>query len=74
MKHKKIVAISLILIVILLGVSLLVFYQRQARDLPGDVIGPNPNHIPENKLPECNFNGADFVEQPCYSPPNSFYF
>lgn len=41
--------------------------------LPGTVQGPNPKNIPEDKLPECDFWGGGFVEEPCYSPPDAFY-
>jgi hypothetical protein len=42
-------------------------------NLPGTVIGPNPDNIPEDQLPACGFTGAGFVEQPCYSPPDAQY-
>jgi len=42
-------------------------------DLPGHVEGPNPDNIPENQLPVCNFDGSKFLEEPCYSPPGKVY-
>lgn len=64
---------------IIVGAGLIIFIlflsdtTTKIDDLPGGVIGANPQNIPESKLPVCGFTGAEFVEQPCYSPPNSYY-
>ena len=61
-------------VVVMLALAFVLWTHYINRDLPGKVIGPNPNNIPEGKLPICNFTGSGFVEEPCYSPPDSVYF
>ena len=59
---------------IMLGTFILMRSGNKVDDLPGKVIGENPKNIPESQLPVCDFTGAGFKEQPCYSPPGSLYF
>jgi len=74
MKRRKKIVIAIMLLALASVSILLVIDKRNgAHDLPGKVIGPNPTHIPKDQLPECDFNGASFVQQPCYSPPGSAY-
>ena len=72
MKRKKFLII-LVITLALLGISTFILQNREAADLSGEVIGPNPNNIPKSQLPECNFNGVKFINLPCYSPPGSTY-
>lgn len=79
MKNKKVLLGLLIIVLVLASVLTFLLTRSNATDnsnsnnLPGKVIGPNPQNIPEDQLPVCNFTGANFVEQPCYSPPGSIY-
>lgn len=72
MRNKKLLIIALLLTV-LIFLTFVMLINQKSGDLPGKVIGPNPHNIPEKELPTCNFTGAGFVEEPCYSPPDSLY-
>jgi hypothetical protein len=74
MKSKK-KLFALILAMFAIGLSIFLIYNKHQKslDLPGDVIGSNPNHIPKDQLPICDFTGARFIKEPCYSPPGSVY-
>lgn len=72
--YKKTIAsfsIAVAVCAIIAGVSFIPKWQ--ADNLPGEVVGPNPSNIKEDKLPVCVFTGADFVELPCYRPPEINY-
>lgn len=79
MKNKKALIMLGMATLIVVSVLLFLYVRNNSNDrsnldnLPGKVIGPNPQNIPENQLPICNFTGAGFVKQPCYSPPGSVY-
>jgi hypothetical protein len=71
-KHKKSVIIGIIVLLFAIIVGFVFF--RPSQEHAGKIIGPNPNNIPKNKLPICDFDGSRFITQPCYSPPGSAYF
>jgi hypothetical protein len=70
MKHRTILTLITILVVLLSAVGTLVYLQKiRPNDMPGTVYGSNPHHIQESKLPECYFDDTHFAQQPCYAPP-----
>ena len=76
---KRLLMVALSLVLLEAGVAYVLLasdrvFNWYVDDRPGTVIGNNPQHKRESQLPECNFTGADFVEEPCYSPPGSMYF
>lgn len=84
MKKTLRIAIPFVLLIII-TVSVMIFVLTKDSsdeksspnvDLPGEVIGPNPNNIPENQLPHCQpgaAGGISSTPQPCYSPPDAVY-
>lgn len=69
----KILALSVAVIAVAICLAFLYHSARSDSDLPGSVIGNNPNNIPKKDLPVCDFDGTKFVEKPCYSPPGTLY-
>lgn len=69
-KTKKILALAVLATLILAGIYL---YNHRVDNLPGTIVGANPKNIPESGLPECELNGPDFKQLPCYKPPGAYY-
>lgn len=68
----------LLVLLLLVGGGFALGYRTSERhhrvdDMPGTVIGNNFRGIPESKLPECDFDGSRFLQEPCYSPPGMLY-
>ena len=54
----------------------MVSYPEDSNELRGEVIGPNSENIPKDKLPLCQpgpAGGINDTPQPCFSPEDAIY-
>ena len=81
MKNKNRPYLAIVVMLVIIAVAVAGFMQIAShqnpksndRDLSGSVIGNNPDNIPKQDLPICNFDGSKFLKEPCYSPPGAMY-
>jgi hypothetical protein len=69
--YKKFLVIVLILLMLIGGIRFVSYILGD--DMPGRVIGNNPNNIKESELPICYAPAGGIVNEPCYSPPDAIY-
>ncbi|GEM_PF-5952652 len=64
---------KILFFILLVAIGSIGFFIWAYFNFSGDVVGPNPQHIPKHLLPACDFNGFTFVKEPCLSPKGARY-